>query len=212
MTPYVKRLAALCCVLLAGCAGTAPRPAAPAKASIAALPAPAAAGDDKLAQADERFQAALKLMKDGQPQQAQAAFAALAREQPQFSGPLTDLGILYAHSRQRGQALASLTGAVGANPDNAVALNWLGILYRENGDFARAEQCYRKALELRPDYAAAHLNLAILYDLSLRRAQEALAQYRAYQQYSARQNPMVNVWIKELEAAAGAAVTVGAAP
>ena len=215
MNPSVRTVVTSLAAGLLTCAcSSAPSMAPPARpATSAAVPVETAAGD-RMAAADERFHAALKLMKDGDPQQAEDAFNALVKDFPEYSGPMTDLGILYAQGRKRDQALASLNSAVGANPDNALAYNWLGVLYRESGDFPRAEQCYRKALGLRGDYAAAHLNLAILYDVSLHQPTEALAQYRDYRKSAAKANPMVDVWIKELETSSptAAAVAVGGTP
>lgn len=180
----------------------APRAAVQPAATVAAAPKPTADKGDP----DQRFKAALQLMKNKQPQEARAAFSALARDFPNLSGPLTDLGILYAQGRQRDQALAHFSQAVNANPKNAVALNWLGSLYRESGNHARAEESYRKALAARPDYAPAHLNLGILYDVSMKRPQDALREYREYQRLAGKEKPIVAVWIKELEASTGAAV------
>jgi tetratricopeptide (TPR) repeat protein len=191
-------------VALAACGGSPQRPAPPvhAHAAAEAPPAAPAASADK-GDPDARFKAALQLMKDKKRAEAQAAFAQLAVDFPEYSGPLTDLGILFAQARHREAALASLSKAVAANPKNAVAQNWLGIVYRESGDYAQAEQAYRAALAARADYAAAHLNLGILYDVCLKRPQEALEQYREYQRYAGEDRLMVGVWIKELEAGGG---------
>ena len=193
---------------IAACDTPGPRPYVSSSPSHAAqtVVAPATLSSQK-GDPDQRFKAALKLMKDHEPE-AQAAFLALSQDFPKYSGALTDLGILYAQGRHREQALASFSQAVATNPANAVALNWLGILYRENNDFARSEQSYQKALALRPDYAAAHLNLGILYDVSLRRPQEALTQYREYQKYAGDRSLIVSAWIKELELAAPVKTTV----
>lgn len=169
------------------------------KKSATAAPTKTATPPRDTADADRRFSAALKLMKDKQPKEAQAAFQALAADFPEYSGPLTALGILYAQGKQRDQALASFAKAASANPKNAVAWNWLGSLYRENNNFKQAEDSYRKALAAKPNYAAAHLNLGILYDVSMRRPQDAIKEYREYQRIAGNDNLMVSVWIKELE-------------
>ena len=208
MIPSAKRAAkhgtALLLVLaLAACAGgSPPRPPpahAAAEAPLAPPPAPSADKGDP----DARFKAALALMKDKKRPEAQAAFAQLAVDFPEYSGPLTDLGILFAQAKHREAALASLSKAVAANPKNAIAQNWLGIVYRDSGDYARAEQAYRSALAVRPDYAPAHLNLGILYDVCLKRPQDALGQYHEYQRYAGDDKLVVGVWIKELEARSG---------
>lgn len=192
-----RRIApALLALSLAACgSGPAPRPVAPPPAPTTAIGIPAAIKDG----ADARFRAALKLMTERKAVEAQQAFNSLSKDFPALSGPLTDLGILYARSRQRDQAIASFAKAVAANPDNAVALNWCGALYRETGNFSRAEQFYLKALAARPDYAAAALNLGILYEVSLRRPDDALVQYRRYQQLGGKGDLIVSAWIKDLE-------------
>jgi tetratricopeptide (TPR) repeat protein len=194
---------ALTALTLAACGTNTPRPAAskpkadataPAKPVLVETRPDADKGDP-----DRRFQEALALMKARQFPQAQAAFIALSRDYPTFSGPLTDLGILYAQSRQHELAIASLSRAVAANPQNAVAHNWLGTLYRENGDGLRAEQAYRRAITAKPDYAQAHLNLAILHDVVLHRPREALVAYRDYQRLAGGDDLIVAAWIRDLE-------------
>ena len=198
---------------LTACASApATRPQTPTAA--AAAPAPLASVPAHIERsAMPRFRAALQLM-NSQPQDAQKAFAALAREYPMLSGPLTDLGILQARNRQPKAALASFKRAIEANPLNAVALNWCGTLYKEAGDFTQAEQFYLKALTAKPDYAAATLNLGILYEVALARPAEALNQYRRYQQLAGRNDLVIAAWIKELETGQGTSLvaTTGAMP
>jgi tetratricopeptide (TPR) repeat protein len=212
MTARADRLRLAVCGLamtLAACEGTLPRhvvesteatPAAssapsPAEVATPSRPVEAAAPAD----ADKRFQAALKLMKDKQYPQATAAFTALAKDNPNLSGPLTNLGIIYAQTKKRDAAIDSFSRAVAASPDNAVAYNWLGTLYRESGNFAGAESAYKKALAAHGDYAYAHYNLAILYDQYLNRPQDALEQYRAYLKHSGTDDLKVQTWMKALE-------------
>jgi tetratricopeptide (TPR) repeat protein len=192
-------------IALAACSSPGPRrpvergspssAAAPSAVATAATAPSANKGDPDL-----RFQEALALMKARRYAEAQAAFLALSTDYPDFSGPLTDLGILYAQGRQHELAVASLTRAIKANPDNAVAHNWLGTLHRESGDFLRAEQAYRRAIAARPDYAPAYLNLAILYDVALHRPREALTTYQDYQRRLGHDDLIVAAWIRDLEA------------
>lgn len=201
MKHFVKLLPAL---MLSACTAPAPHyygsapshvaPVQPAAADATAANPAQAKGDP-----EQRFQAALKLMKDHQPQEARDAFAGLAQDFPQYSGPLNDLGVLQAQGRQRDQAIASFARAIAANGSNAFAYGWLGILYRESSDYAHAEQAYRKAIELKPEDAAAHLNLGILYEIYLKRPAEALTQYREYQRIAGQKNLMVGIWIRQLE-------------
>ncbi len=92
-----------------------------------------------------------------------------------------------------------LTKATLANNKNPVAWNWLGMMQRDAGDRVGAEQSYLKAVQAKPDYALAHLNLGILYDNYLGRPQDALVQYRQYQQYVGKEDLRISAWIAEIE-------------
>lgn len=200
-------LAGLCAAaLLAGCAAPAKKPVArkpPATQSKPATPAPAARAPAQPAPTGA-YAEALKLLKSNQLEQAEATLQAVARANPQASGPLTNLGIVYARSNRKPEARTAFTRAINLNPANAAAHNWLGVLAREAGDFARAEQAYQAALAADGGYAPAQLNLAILYDLHLKRPADALAAYRKYDALTGRKDARVAVWIGELEATAGA--------
>jgi Flp pilus assembly protein TadD len=199
LTPIKLGLPALAALLLAACASSGTRPAAPAPSSSSSE---AAAGAAQPVQGDpeQRFQSALQLMKDKKPQDAKDAFTKLAQDFPQYSGPLNDLGVLQAQGKQSSQAIASFEHAASVSAQNDFAWGWLGILYRENGDYARAEQAYLKAIALKPENAVTHLNLGILYDVYLKRPQDALAQYKDYQRITGKDGrPVVAAWINELQ-------------
>lgn len=197
-------VAGLLVLTLAACSAPGPRRPterpAPTTAATTTTAFETAAPSVNKGDPDRRFQEALGLMKARRYPEAQAAFLSLTNDFPDFSGPLTDLGILYAQGRQTELAVASLTRAIKANPDNAVAHNWLGTLHRERGDFLRAEQAYRRAIAVRADYAPAHLNLAILYDVALHRPREALVAYQEYQRRLGQEDLIVAAWIRDLEA------------
>lgn len=147
-----------------------------------------------------RFSAAISLWKQNQIAETEEALKALIADFPEYSGPWTNLGILYAKSNRRDQAISALNKAVSLNPKNGVAYNWLGILYREARDYPRAGQAYEKALDLDPDHALAHYNLAILLDEHLKRPQDALPHYRAYQKLAGKEDLKVMAWVAEIEA------------
>ena len=187
-------------------AGTPSTPA-PATPAAVAIPVVIDKGD-----ADARFKAALDLMKQNQPQEAETAFNDLAKDFPQFSGPFTDLGIVYAKSKRVQPAINAFTRAAIANPQNALAYNWLGILLRESKDYVRAEQAYKKALSINPDHAAANLNLGILYDVYMNRPQDALAYYKNYQRLGGQDDLRVLVWIAQIEKTLPKEAPAAAAP
>jgi Flp pilus assembly protein TadD len=185
----------LCAALvLAGCGAHNVKQAPPEQAAPAAAAAPSK-GDP-----EQRFQQALKLIKDKKPQEAKDAFAKLAQDFPQYAGPLNDLGMLQAQGKQRDQAVASFAKAVSVNDKDDYAWGWLGILYREGGNYPQSEQAYLKAIALKSDNAVTRLNLGILYDAYMKRPQDALVQYREYQRIAGKDSkPIVIAWINELQ-------------
>lgn len=147
----------------------------------------------------ERYAQALAFLKTKQWQEAEPLLTAYAREFPQYSGPHTNLGIVYARTNRKPQATAAFTQAISANPKNAAAHTWLGVLARESGDFKQAELAYRRALAADLKYPAAHLNLAILYDQHLQKPREALTAYQRYRELAGADDPRAAVWVAELE-------------
>lgn len=200
-----KHLALLAsAALLGGCAmfggHEAPAPVAAGKtASGNPVPAKPAPKPIDKGDPDARFKAALELMKQNQPQDAEAALTDLVKDFPQYSGPLTDLGIIYAKSKRFDLAASAFAKAINNNSQNAVAYNWQGMLYREGRDYSRAEQAYKKALTENADYGAAHLNIGILYDVYLKRPADALPHYREYQRLGGADDLRVLVWVAEIE-------------
>jgi tetratricopeptide (TPR) repeat protein len=190
----------LAAALIAGCAGFekkgGPNAPAGAKPTVAGTKpvAPPSKGDPQA-----RFNDALQLMKQKKTADAEAAFIALNNDFPQYSGPMTNLGIIYAKSNRRDQAIAALSKATSLNSKNAVAWNWLGMEQRDAGNAAGAEQAYVNALRANPNYALAHLNLGILYDSYLGRPADALVHYKQYQQLAGKDELRVAAWIAEIE-------------
>ncbi|NKF23436.1 tetratricopeptide repeat protein [Solimonas marina] len=184
------------CSTVDGPSSGRPAPTAQAVPSVAVARSARDPQDD----AQARFDGALKLMNDGRYAEAETALQLLGEDFPQYSGPLTNLGILYVKQKKRSAAVDAFRRAIKAKPNNAIALNWLGVLSREQGRYRDAERYYQLAARARSDYAAPHLNLAILYDESLHRPQDAVDEYRAYQKIAGDQDqPMVEVWVHQIE-------------
>lgn len=201
MTPSNKALLSLLLGLsLVGCAGKSAvkpdRPVSNADAANTINNANTVVVKDP----GEQFEAALAALKAKNLTEARAGFEQLAKEHPEFSGPLTNLGIIEAKGTARARAILNFNRAVSANPRNAVAYNWLGILYREAKNYPLAEQAYQQSLTLNPDNAPVVLNLAILYDVYLKRPADALARYRDYQRMTNNRELKVAAWIKAIEA------------
>ncbi len=209
----------LSALLIAGCSSAPTKPvpgassptgktqAAGSAAANPAAPKPVDKGDP-----DARFKAALDLMKQGQTQDAEAALTDLVKDFPQYSGPLTELGMIYVKSKRMDLAASAFAKAVANNPQNAIAYNWQGILFREANNYARAEQSYQRALNIDSNYANAHLNLGILYDVYLKRPDDALQQYKEYQRLGGADDLRVLVWVADLEKAKSAAAAAPATP
>ena len=210
-------LVALTVTVLAACGGAKnTRPARPTQPGATppasteqAQPAkpPADKGDPQ-----GRFTEALDLMKQKKTKEAEAAFLALSRDFPEFSGPQANLGILFAKSNRRDAAIAAFTRAATTNGQNAPAFNWLGILNREAGDYERARQSYEKAIAIKPDYAAAQMNLGLLLEDHLKQPTEAVKHYREYMRLTGGKDLRVLPWIAEIEARQAKAAPVAATP
>jgi tetratricopeptide (TPR) repeat protein len=168
---------------------------------VAAKPGPAAPKPPDKGDPNQRFAAAVDQYKKNQVQEAEAAFAALTKDFPEFSGPWTNLGIIFAKSNRREQALGAMQRANSLNPKNVVALDWLGILWRQAGDLSRARQSYERALQIQPTDALAHYNLAVLLDAYLHQPREALPHYKEYERLAGKQDLRVMAWVAEIEAA-----------
>lgn len=204
MTRYAKlAAAALAGLLLAGCAAF---PTAPEErdrrdmerdpdAFLEDVYDPEVAGT-----ADERLQRAIGYIRNQQNDAAERELRALAAAYPDYSGALTNLGILQAKNGRTRDAIASLEEAVKRNPQNVVALNWLGHSHRENRQSQRAERAWKDALRVDPDYVAAHVNLGLLYEDVLADARAAVRHYRAAYEASDGKELRVLPWMARLEA------------
>lgn len=170
------------------------KPVKPARPSTKSAEKPADKGDPQ-----KRFDAALALLKGNQIQEAEQAFTGITQDFPEFSGPWTNLGIIYAKSNRNSLAITALSKAVSLNPANATAYNWLGILYSQDRDYVRAEKAYQAAIKAKSDFGLAHLNLAILYDEIFKRPADALPHYKEYQRLGGKDDLRVMAWVAEIE-------------
>ena len=167
-------------------------PAKPARTQTPAAP--------KAADVKTRYKSALEQMRQGRLKEAEETLEQIVKESPDLSGPKTNLGIIYAKTNRRDDAISAFSKAAAANPGNVVAHNWLGTLYTEGKDYSRAEQSYLKALAADRDYPPALLNLGILYDLHLPQPQKALEYYKKYKtEADDSESLKLNVWIAALE-------------
>ena len=182
-------------MLLTACAGsgTGVKPAAEtgAKESQAAEPKV----DPKALAANE---AALSAMRNGDDAGAEKLFLQMAKDFPAYSGPYTNLGILYFRAGKMDKAEPAFLYSLEINPKNAVSLNYLGIIERNKGRFKEAHEFYDKALQVDPDYAYAHRNFGILLELYMGKLGEAMDHYKRYQELTKEEDQEVKKWIADL--------------
>jgi len=144
------------------------------------------------------YEAALSAMREGKTAQAEKALQQLTAQYPDYSGPQTNLGILYFHQNKREKAKTAFQASLKINPKNIVSLNHLGIISRGAGEFKQAQSYYEKALQIDPDYAYAHLNFGILLELYMGKLPEALEHYQRYQKLTPEEDIEVKKWIVDL--------------
>lgn len=214
----------LLCIGLAGCASltdawngngfgspkeaTAATPVSPTKPATtsaaaatvaAAAPAPTEVQVPVDANAQRAFDAARRLLAAGRTEEAERAFVAIARSNPELGGAQANLGLIYSRAGKTDEAVAALEQAVKANPKQPVFHNQLGIAYRQQGQFAKARGAYEKALDLDANYGAACLNLGILHDLYLGDAKRALELYDRYLTLPNGKDAAVTKWVADLK-------------
>jgi len=179
-------------LLLAACAGTGPTgESGSGMATKKEMPKV----DAKIAAA---YEAALSAMRAGKTAKAERALQQLSAQYPNYSGPQTNLGILYFHQNKLEKAKVSFKASLEINSENVVSLNHLGIISRGAGEFKQAQTYYEEALEIDPKYAYAHLNFGILLELYMGKLSEALQHYQQYQKLTPEEDIEVKKWIVDL--------------
>ena len=156
-----------------------------------------------------QFERALTLLGAGDVDLAVKELELLSGSNPEYSGPVLNLGIAYSKSGKLPEAEQAFKMAIARKPDSAAAYNQLGILYRKLGRFTDAVNSYQRALEIQPDYALAHLNLGVLYDLYLQQPDKALQEFESYESLTGASDAVVNGWIKEIKSRLGGAARSG---
>ena len=114
----------------------------------------------------------LRLLGQGQSQQASARLDQARRERPDDPAPDTVLGACLARIGQRGEAVAAFGRALAFDPAYAPAYYLRGVEKQFANDAAGAHADFEKAVEADPDYPEA---LAQLADHAARRGDAAAA-------------------------------------
>ena len=89
-----------------------------------------------------------------------------------------NLGVIQAHDRRTGEAIAHYREALRNKPDYIEACVNLGVALAAEGRTDEAIAQYREALNIKHDYADAHCNLGVAL-ASQGRTEEAIAQYES---------------------------------
>ena len=185
-------------VMLAGCSSM-PVPAT-APATAVAAPAKAEAEVVVSPSAQRAFDDARRLLAAGRSDEAERAFAALAKSNPELGGVHANLGLIQRQAGKTDAAVTQLERAVAASPQQPLYFNQLGIAYRQQGQFAKARGAYERAIELDASYAAPLLNLGILHDLYLGEPKRALELYETYLTLApAPKDATVGKWVADLK-------------
>jgi len=123
----------------------------------------------------------------------------LETENPELSGPSTNLGIIHMHLKEYEEAEKAFKRALVINNENEYAYNNLGLAYRELGRFTEARDNYLEAAALNPQYAEAHYNLGVLSELYLNDLELALRSFQYYTLASKSPDDKVNTWMVDLD-------------
>lgn len=128
----------------------------------------------------QQYESALKLMQDGQFDQAQTLFETLSKSAPKLSGPWVNLGIIAEHQGNTDEAFGDYQKALSIKPHNAIALNQMALIRQRQGKFSEALQYYKRGLNSQPDNPDLNYNIAILYELYLQDYKKAVEHYQNY--------------------------------
>lgn len=125
-------------------------------------------------------------------------FKTLETQYPQFSGPSTNIGMIYLRQEKFVEAETAFKKALEINNENEYAHNNLGLTYRELGKFPEAKQSYQEAIALNPKYAEAHYNLGILAELYLHDLDLAIQSFEYYKLANKKRDEQVDTWLVDL--------------
>jgi len=145
------------------------------------------------------YEAALKLMKKKKYSEAVSSLEIVIRDNPEYAGPLINLGIAYKELGQFEDAKKALLSATRKNPKNDVAFNELGLVYRKLGEFNNSKRAYKESIDNNSRYSLAYRNMGILCDIYLQDLSCALRNYRKYQSVTGAKDKEVGLWIVDLK-------------
>ncbi len=152
----------------------------PPEAAALVAEAKSAFGAQRFAEAEQKYQAALKLdeknlgmltdlaatqVEAGHLNAAEVTVQRALNVDPNYEPALSVLGLVRIKQHRIDQALNTLSRAAQLDPDDAQTQNYLGSVLLDKGQLRPAEAALRRAVRLVPGYGEAHVNLAVLYTL-----------------------------------------------
>jgi predicted O-linked N-acetylglucosamine transferase (SPINDLY family) len=135
-----------------------------------------AASNSPHAQAQQWFEQALALHRNGQIARALALYGQVLQIQPAHFDALHLSGIIAVQGKDPAKAVEFIGRAIAVNPRHAAAYYNQGVALQALGRLVDAENSYGRAVALQPDYANAHYNRGVVLQ-GLEQYQAALACY-----------------------------------
>ncbi len=117
--------------------------------------------------------------RQGQFDEAIAAFQEAIQLEPDHEWAHNNLGYTYINMEQFDEAIVALNEAVRAAPDNAQAHYNLGLAYANQEQFEEAVPAYQEALRLDPSMVLTYIDLAIIYT-RMEQLDDAIASFESY--------------------------------
>ncbi len=123
------------------------------------------------------FEQALEMHRQGLIDQAETAFLAVLKAEPDHLGCLRSLARLYRQNGQLDKAVRLIARGLEIDPSSASEHNHLGAVYQQLGHLHEAQQFFKSALEQDANYVEAYLGLGSVFQ-AMGETEEAEACFR----------------------------------
>lgn len=147
---------------------------------------------------NQQYMEGIALMGSGDFESALVVWKSMQIAYPDIPGVLVNKGLAEFNLDMHDEAFASISEASKIAEDFCPAYSTLGPLYRELGRFEEAEVAYKDAIDCDPYSPDFHYNLGILYDLYMRRPENALEHYKIARTLSTEEDKNLSIWIRDL--------------
>ena len=115
----------------------------------------------KAENADEQFEMALELQKQGKFDEAVGAYKKVISLWPDYADVYLNMGVALKDQGKLEEAIEAYSKALAIKPDYAEAYYNMGAALQEHGKLEKAIEAYNKALSIKPDYADAYSNMGV---------------------------------------------------